>query len=157
MFVRISRILSLGLLVGVLILTGIMATGRGVVWAAGDVGGLMVYGNFVVNFDPVAVDMLERASDGFSIIANFGVWLPAEEWSWWAWPHLSDYGVMVPVWLLVVCLSISTFLLYRIERQRKRRRLANYCAHCGYDLTGNQSGVCSECGKRVVARMPKPQ
>jgi hypothetical protein len=35
---------------------------------------------------------------------------------------------------------------------RKRRRLGrNQCVYCRYDLTGNQSGACPECGKRVAA------
>jgi hypothetical protein len=29
---------------------------------------------------------------------------------------------------------------------RERRYAAGLCGHCGYDLTGNISGVCSECG-----------
>jgi hypothetical protein len=33
-------------------------------------------------------------------------------------------------------------------RRVRRRRLArgNRCTRCGYDLTGNESGVCPECG-----------
>jgi hypothetical protein len=27
---------------------------------------------------------------------------------------------------------------------------SRFCARCGYDLTGNVSGVCSECGTRIV-------
>jgi len=29
-----------------------------------------------------------------------------------------------------------------------------HCQNCGYDLTGNQSGICPECGHRVTARVP---
>ena len=33
------------------------------------------------------------------------------------------------------------------RRARRRRRVAErQCLHCGYDLTGNVSGVCPECG-----------
>lgn len=28
--------------------------------------------------------------------------------------------------------------------------LRSLCLHCGYDLTGNVSGVCPECGKPVL-------
>lgn len=30
-----------------------------------------------------------------------------------------------------------------------RRRPAGMCTHCGYDLTGNMSGRCSECGAEL--------
>jgi hypothetical protein len=29
---------------------------------------------------------------------------------------------------------------------RQRRRRTGLCSRCGYDLTGNVSGVCPECG-----------
>jgi hypothetical protein len=29
---------------------------------------------------------------------------------------------------------------------RRKRRKNGLCMHCGYDLTGNESGTCSECG-----------
>ena len=38
-----------------------------------------------------------------------------------------------------------------ISRWRKRKRTAaGQCATCGYDLTGNTSGVCPECGEAVI-------
>jgi len=33
----------------------------------------------------------------------------------------------------------------------RRRPIAGFCASCGYNLTGNVSGVCSECGTPTVA------
>ena len=33
------------------------------------------------------------------------------------------------------------------ENIRAVRKLQGGCLHCGYNLTGNESGVCPECGK----------
>ena len=38
------------------------------------------------------------------------------------------------------------------ERQRADRRRAGLCPACGYDLTGNVSGTCPECGTPTPAR-----
>ncbi|HPF37149.1 MAG TPA: hypothetical protein P5081_00480 [Phycisphaerae bacterium] len=54
------------------------------------------------------------------------------------WPVL-----IVPLWLLVVPLTIIVVCL-----RRRRRALdgAPTCARCEFNLTGNASGVCPECG-----------
>jgi hypothetical protein len=31
-----------------------------------------------------------------------------------------------------------------------------HCPNCGYDLTGNVSGVCPECGEKVTLRETEP-
>jgi len=54
-----------------------------------------------------------------------------------------------PAWLPPALLTTwSWFLVRPFMRKRKRRRY-NLCLHCGYNLTGNTSGVCPECGKRI--------
>ena len=35
-----------------------------------------------------------------------------------------------------------------LEEAAKKERLP-MCLHCGYDLTGNTSGLCPECGERI--------
>lgn len=41
-------------------------------------------------------------------------------------------------------------LSFRRQATRLRERLRNgHCVSCGYDLTGNISGVCPECGEPV--------
>lgn len=39
---------------------------------------------------------------------------------------------------------------------RKRVPLPGHCVACGYDLAGNTSGVCPECGQYVASRTPTP-
>jgi len=42
------------------------------------------------------------------------------------------------------------------SRQRMKRKVANQCTGCGYDLTGNISGTCPECGQdRLNKRMDR--
>ena len=36
------------------------------------------------------------------------------------------------------------------RRKTRRRRRLGLCPSCGYDLTGNASGVCPECGTPVA-------
>jgi hypothetical protein len=38
--------------------------------------------------------------------------------------------------------------------RRNRPRLAGQCLSCGYDLTGNVSGVCPECGTQIAEKHP---
>ena len=50
----------------------------------------------------------------------------------------------VPVWLAFVVFSVLTAIFLRRERIAP-----GYCQHCGYDLTGNVSGRCPECGEAI--------
>jgi hypothetical protein len=58
-------------------------------------------------------------------------------------------GVVIPLWVVVVLFAALPgvrapgMVRRRHTRLRARRGL---CPRCGYDLTGNVSGVCPECG-----------
>jgi hypothetical protein len=79
------------------------------------------------------------------------------EWggaSWWWRSNArrgTHYAVAVaPLWALaaaaaVLPLARAAAQLHGPSRRRRRRR-RGLCAACGYDLTGNVSGVCPECG-----------
>lgn len=53
-------------------------------------------------------------------------------------------GLVLGVVLMLVALRVARWLR-RIERSRQ----FHFCYDCGYDLTGNQSGVCPECGRET--------
>lgn len=58
--------------------------------------------------------------------------------------------VIVPFWPLVTVLAVPTCISW-VRWHRNLRRAVGLCSKCGYDLTGNESGVCSECGTPVNA------
>ena len=70
------------------------------------------------------------------------------------WTQLFWYSYVVEftMWIptVVIMFAWTRLLLpdYRLYRRRKR----GLCVKCGYDLTGNESGVCPECGSSI-----KPQ
>ncbi|MDB5171993.1 MAG: hypothetical protein JWN51_766 [Phycisphaerales bacterium] len=68
-----------------------------------------------------------------------------------------DVDVVIPSWVAPVfaacVLFVAVVIAMRVHylRQRKaplRRVVAGLCPICGYDLTGNVSGTCPECGGR---------
>ena len=54
--------------------------------------------------------------------------------------------IIVPHWMVLVPLSALPALRGAMAIRSRRRKTAGLCAQCGYDLTGNVTGVCSECG-----------
>ncbi len=51
----------------------------------------------------------------------------------------------IPIWLpLAITALLTAFLFWR-----DRRHPPGHCQRCGYDLTGNVTGVCSECEEPI--------
>jgi hypothetical protein len=55
--------------------------------------------------------------------------------------------VMVPWYGVIVTTAALPLVRLRRASARRRRAGAGRCGACGYDLTGNESGVCPECGQ----------
>jgi len=63
-------------------------------------------------------------------------------------------ALLIPLWIPFVILALPTTYLFLRDR---RRIPPGHCQTCGYNLTGNVSGVCPECGspcKQPTAGVP---
>lgn len=56
--------------------------------------------------------------------------------------------ISVPLWLFLLGGAMPTGILFYLDR---RRIPPGHCLTCGYDLTGNVSGICPECGTNTGA------
>ena len=57
------------------------------------------------------------------------------------------FALQLPAWLVV------GLWLWRRQENARARRDRTHCGRCGYSLTGNESGVCPECGTSTLPRM----
>lgn len=81
---------------------------------------------------------ISRPLEGFAVerIRSFHLaWLPR--------PLLGS--IVIPIWLIILLT-----LIVRFRRSlRKTEDAATRCHECGFDLTGNISGICPECGRPI--------
>ena len=60
--------------------------------------------------------------------------------------------LVLPAWFVTLLgLVLPAWWVIRLFRKRKRR-VRGHCHVCSYDLAGNTSGVCPECGAAVSVR-----
>ena len=75
------------------------------------------------------------------------IWWPyRDQWALYGgtpirWAH----EVVIPMWVPLAFVAVPTIAAWR----RQRRRPPGHC-QCGYDLTGNVSGRCPECGEAAA-------
>jgi hypothetical protein len=89
-------------------------------------------------------------------------WCPTIiEASGWSYPGgtgvypLVFWELAIPYWSgLLVSALYPLWSTYRGPIRRWRHGRRGCCRKCGYDLTGNVSGVCPECGRAVAAQRP---
>ena len=106
-------------------------------------------GNLMFSWTDPA-DVMWGGQLGWFVQKRHTVWSSLRTW----WPPVNYPGpgavnpksVTVRFWFLCSLLAIPTYWLWRLDR----RPLPGHCP-CGYDLTGNESGVCPECGVEVRA------
>jgi len=79
------------------------------------------------------------------------LWVSSSRPVKWGWglPHVvarpQGHHVWVPFWSFVLfSVSVAGYLWWK-----DRRFPTGLCLHCGYNLTGNTSGVCPECGESI--------
>jgi hypothetical protein len=62
----------------------------------------------------------------------------------------SYWLIAIPLWFPLLLALIPTVYLWRTDR----RRLPGFCKKCGYNLTGNETGKCPECGTEAPISRP---
>jgi hypothetical protein len=59
------------------------------------------------------------------------------------------FELRLPHWFLIVVFAPPLVLRLMVRRRRAKDGM---CQTCGYNLTGNVSGVCPECGKPIALK-----
>ena len=63
-------------------------------------------------------------------------------------------GDLPPCHFVAVFLLLAIWTIWAWTRKSRAERAPGHCPRCGFDLTGNVSGVCPECGQRVARTAP---
>lgn len=68
--------------------------------------------------------------------------------------HGVYYDTLFPVWLPAAACATYPFIAFlgMLRHAYRSRVNRSHCKACGYNLTGNVSGICTECGVEI----PKP-
>lgn len=109
-------------------------------------------------------DVTIRARDGLASAVVDGGWRESGTGAHWdlrvlgakvfydSLPHSSiippriSVIVAVPFWMVSLVTLIYPLIVFRRRLRQRHRRRRGACLACGYNLTGNVSGVCPECG-----------
>jgi hypothetical protein len=80
----------------------------------------------------------------------YGLPEPPPDWPGYRWRPAASlqpaWWFVLPLWIPLMLAAVPTAVLWWTDR---RRIPPGHCRKCGYNLTGNVSGVCPECGAEV--------
>jgi hypothetical protein len=65
-------------------------------------------------------------------------------------PYGVQHDLVVPYYAVVVALAVWPMIISSRQFKRWRQKPAGHCLMCSYDLKGNESGICPECGTSVA-------
>ena len=76
----------------------------------------------------------------------------------WTPKNRAQMRIDMPIWMLAILLGMYPLMrCVFAARNAWTRRGVRHCSVCGYNLTGNTSGRCPECGTAALgARLSQP-
>jgi hypothetical protein len=88
-------------------------------------------------------------------------WISLYSQSNWSREEYAVQELSIPIWLVTTLFAAYPIIAFaraiRHSRANRRARLSGFCTNCTYDLTGNVSGRCPECGEAIQESMtPTP-
>lgn len=98
----------------------------------------------LISFPPRQSDLAGYVTSGWS---GWGC-----GWVRFEYPQSGQWSLLLPFWPVIL---LAVWPTCRWWQQYYRRR-HGFCRHCGYNLTGNVSGRCPECGKNIFVHTPSP-
>jgi hypothetical protein len=98
-------------------------------------------GCFFLDVLPKSTTRANRPAPGFLSGDNAGPMI------WWPGIALRRFYLQIPLWMPLLLIASVTAWLWRLDRPPPP---PGHCP-CGYDLRGNVSGRCPECGVEVQA------
>jgi hypothetical protein len=72
--------------------------------------------------------------------------------------YRGGWDAFIPIWLIAIPSALLPVILIFLKRIRRvRRKHGCHCLGCSYDLTGNTSGTCPECGNPIPTPAKTPE
>jgi hypothetical protein len=160
------RILKLAAIISLL-----LCVTTAVLWLIGDVTGLSIRG-IRMDYSRVFQTRYAASVSGGGFAFETYVESPDPPILGWYFGHdFNDYpdpdhtwriidrgrrsGVVFPCWSVLLLSSLLP-VWWAIRARTKPAMNRSTCSTCGYDLTGNVSGVCPECGTAIPAKSEAP-
>jgi hypothetical protein len=104
--------------------------------------GALSYRDFIVSVHDSSALLISKAERS---------WAPRGWWPrYFVRPIGRDIHLSIPLWMPLVVSAVPTIWLFWGDRRRPAPR----ACRCGYDLTGNTSGRCPECGGTIALARP---
>jgi hypothetical protein len=134
---------------------GFASFALGVSFFAGVAGIIIWCGDFLVGLSVLRNTRADRIASRWrsvklAAVASYLAWMGCKSWPGW-YPfadHNPFLGISEIMLAIAVCWLIRAYL-------EARPRDPMQCAKCGYNLTGNVSGRCPECGSITEASVAK--
>jgi hypothetical protein len=67
--------------------------------------------------------------------------------------NIRNAAFRIPLWAIFIVFAIyptlTAAIIARAWYRHRHYRKQGHCKECGYNLTGNTSGICPECGERI--------
>ena len=108
-----------------------------------------------LNFGVISASSSPRTQADVSIGLEFSASSDASSrWNWWIFDAYyrsgNDCAIDICLWLPFLLIALPTGFLFWSDHRRRMRGGAGCCQKCGYNLTGNTTGKCPECGAESV-------
>lgn len=92
---------------------------------------------------------IHKVTSAMSSTHKFGFRLPLTHTRYWNNGRFYSWAVQIPLWIPLLLTILPTAWIWYSDRRRVQ---PGHCPRCRYDLTGNTSGICSECGNAVTRK-----